>query len=92
MEEKAIQEELHLFKLSPFLGTPEIFPDMVEGKIPITVQFVVPCSNIGQNKEQFYIQIAKKCAADFWALKMKQVEEQRTKRSDTLFAIAFYIP
>lgn len=84
-------EELHLFRFSPFLGIPEIFPEIAEGKVPIAVQFIVPGLEIRKDEEQKYVQLAQKCTTDFYALRMKQVAEQKTKRRDMLFTIAFYI-
>jgi hypothetical protein len=90
MSEKA-NEELHLFRFSPFLGIPEIFPEIAEGKVPIAVRFIVPDFTIRKDEEQKYLQLAQKCTTDFYALRMNQVEEQNTKRRDMLFTIAFYI-
>ncbi len=85
-------EQTTLFNFSPVLGIPKIFPDIVPGKVPISVQFISPGLNIKKEDEQSIIQIAKKTTINFCGFRMEKVEEKNTKRRDMLFNIAFYIP
>jgi len=81
---------LYLFKPAQPLGTPTVFAPQVEGKLSISVQFIVPGLILGEKDKESIDLIARKCVTGLWAIDSSRVENSTTKEKATLFAIAFY--
>lgn len=86
------QDVSYLFKPVQFLGKPKIFPPPAEGKLPISVQFIIPELKLGNHNKKFVTQLARTASADLWAVHTQRVQNKRTKKDATLVTFAFYIP
>jgi hypothetical protein len=80
----------YLFKPTQPLGTPTVFAPQVEGKLSISVQFIIPRFILGKKDKESIDLIARKCVTDLWAIDSSRVENSTTKEKATLFTIAFY--
>ncbi len=85
------EEKSFLFKPGQFLGPPKIFPPIVSGKIPVSVQFVIPGLKVGNKTKKTIVQLAYKSGADIWGVETNTVENSATKDPATHVTIAFYI-
>lgn len=81
---------LYLFKPVKPLGTPTVFAPQVEGKLSISVQFIIPGFTLAKEDKESIDLIARKCVTGFCATDSRQVETSTTKQKATLFTIAFY--
>jgi len=81
---------LYLFKPVQPLGTPTVFAPQVEGKLSISVQFIIPDFTLAKKDKESIDLIARKCVTGFCATDSRQVENSTTKEKATLFTIAFY--
>ena len=86
------QDGSYLFKFAQPLGHPTIFPPPAQGKIPASVQFIIPELKLGDRDKDFITQLAHKCGQDIWGINTNHTKNERTKEPATLVTIAFYVP
>jgi len=85
------QDSLYLFKSVQNLGHPSVFPPQTQGKIPASVQFIIPGFKLGKRDKKHVTQLAYKCGIDLWGIDMHPTENTRTKEPATLVTFAFYV-
>lgn len=81
----------YLFKPAQFFGRPRIFPPPAQGKIPASVQFIIPGFKLGDRDKKRVIQLAHKCGEDIWGIHINRAENKRTKEPATFVTFAFYV-
>jgi len=86
------RDSSYLFRPVQLLGEPRIFPPPAEGKLPISVQFIIPELKLGKDDEKFVTQLARTASTDLWTVDTQRVQNKRTKKDATLVTLAFYIP
>lgn len=86
------QDSQHLFKLAQFLGPPKIFPPVIQGKVPVSVKFIIPELKLGKSDKKNVTQLANKCGVEVYDIDTEFTENKRTKGPATLITFAFYIP
>ncbi len=85
------QDSLYLFKPVQNLGQPDVFPPAAQGKIPASVQFIIPGFKLGNRDKKHITQLAHKCGIDLWGVDTHPTENTRTKEPATLVTFAFYV-
>jgi len=85
------QDSLYLFKPVQNLGYPSVFPPEAQGRIPASVQFIIPKLKLGEHDKKHVTQLAHKCGIDLWAADTHPTENTRTKEPATLVTFAFYV-
>ncbi len=85
------QDSLYLFKPAQNLGQPAVFPPLAQGKIPASLQFIIPGFKLGKRDKKHVTQLAHKCGIDLWGIDMHPAENRRTKEPATLVTFAFYV-
>ena len=85
------QDSLYLFKTVQDLGQPAIFPPAAQGRIPASVQFIIPGFKVGNHDKRYITQLAHKCGIDLWEIAIHHTENKRTKEPATLVTLAFYV-
>jgi len=86
------QGDSYFFKPVQFLGEPKVFPPPAEGKLPLSVQFIIPELKLGNRHKKFITQLARKCSTELWGVDTQRVQNRRTKKDATLVTFAFYLP
>lgn len=89
MQEKS-GDNSYLFKPAQFLGPPTVFPPAAPGKLPISVQFIIPGFKLDAKDKEAIELVTRKCVPDLCAVDSRLVSETTTKQKGTLFTIAFY--
>jgi hypothetical protein len=85
------QDNLYLFKPAQNLGEPKIFPPPAQGKIPASVQFIIPGLRLGKRDKENITQLAHKCGVEVYGIDTDLVQNNRTKEPATLVTFAFYV-
>jgi len=85
------QDRLYLFKTVQDLGQPTVFPPAAQGKIPASVQFIIPGFKLGNHDKRHITQLAYKCGGDLWKIATRHTETERTREPATLVTFAFYV-
>jgi hypothetical protein len=85
------QDNLYLSNIVQNLGHPIIFPPATQGKIPASVQFIIPGLKLGNRDKGYINQLAHKCGPDLWEIATQHTENRRTKKPATLVTFAFYV-
>ncbi len=86
-----LRDSLYLFKPVQNLGHPSVFPPETQGRIPASVQFIIPGLKLGKHDKKHVTQLAHKCGIDLWAVDTHPTENTRTKEPATLVTFAFYV-
>ena len=81
----------YFFKPVQLIGKPYIFPPLVNGKIPVSVQFFIPNLSIGSKEKSSITKLAENCKIDVWGTDFQRASNERTKEPATLVTLAFYI-
>lgn len=87
---KNSQKSSQLLKFVQNLGHPTVFPPAAQGKIPASVQFLIPGFKIHKDDKKDLNQLANKCGIDLWKMDTQHVTNKRTKEPATLVTFAFY--
>ena len=86
------KDSRYLFQPAQDLRHPSIFPPAAQGKIPASVQFVIPGLKLGKSGKKAVTQLVHKCGVEVYGINADLAQNDRTKEPATLVTIAFYIP
>ena len=80
--------EKHLLRPAQPLGKPSVIAPMIMGKIPVSLQFIIPDLHI-TNKEKINFQnLIKKCWSEAWDSEIRTFKNKKIEW--TLFTNCFY--
>jgi hypothetical protein len=85
------QDNRHFFTPAQNLGHPSVFPPAAQGRIPVSVQFIIPGLKVGKHDEKNITQLAHKCGIEVYDVDTELVQNKRTKGYATLVTFAFYV-
>jgi hypothetical protein len=91
MVSKTPQGSQYLFNHAQDLRNPSIFPPATRGKIPASVQFIIPGFKLGKSDKKNVTQLAHKCGIEVYGINTDLVQNDRTKELATLITFAFYV-
>jgi hypothetical protein len=88
--ESPSNSERYWFKITQPLGPPSIYPPEKDGKIAVSVQFIIPGLVVSKKDETQMADLFKLCSDDIWGVSIKTVENSTTKEKASLMTVAFY--